>query len=366
MGVLKFWGRQSGFAAFAVSNLIMFVLSAWSTCVAAVGDPCAEGDECAPGEICAPGRIEGDPSFCTRSCNMERPCPDEYICEPRGGVSLCNTPIEYAGIGEACSPSCSEGLLCLDDGSDQYCSAACTLPGSCPSGFSCRPGALNACARITSAPSVGEPCTDETGCSGDYECLELPNRELRYCSYPCEEIRCPSFMECDGEGEAARCIHLPYTRTLGDECVSEAFDESTVGCDEPLTCERDGDRRRCTRDCSVDNPCPEGFGCVDRPDTRNLSIGRCMPGVEDDPGLAPFENPGGGLASGGMDSETNGVDEERLDDLPLGDPQGGMTNEAEGGCTGASFRSRGLLPLLLVILSILTLRPRRGDQYGIR
>lgn len=260
---------------------------------AEVGDLCPQGNECPPGEICAPGRLAEDPAFCTRSCTSERPCPEEYLCEPRGGISLCNTPIEYAELGESCEPSCGEGLLCLDDGSEQYCSAACTLPGSCPRGFSCRPGALNACAKITTAPSIGEPCDDETGCSGDYECLNLPNRELRYCTYGCAEIRCPSFMACEGEGEEARCVHFPYTRSLGDECVSEAFDSSTIGCEGGYTCERDGDRRRCTQDCSVENPCPDGFGCVDRPETPNLNIGRCIPGVDDNPGLAPFENGGG-------------------------------------------------------------------------
>ena len=338
---------------------LMSILCFLGTCIAEVGTPCPVGDECEPGEICAPGRIANDPSFCTRSCNSDRPCPEDYICEPRGGISLCNTPISYAQLGEACNPSCAEGLLCVDDGVEEYCSSTCTLPGSCPLGFSCRPGALNACAKITTAPSIGEPCNEESGCSGDYECLMLPHRELTYCTYPCAEINCPSFMSCEGDGEEARCVHLPYSRSLGEECVSEAFDPSTIGCDEPFTCERDNDRRRCTQDCSVDMPCPEGFGCVNRPETPNLSIGRCMPDVEDDPDLAPFESQGGVLEGGTDEEITPPLPEE--ENAPVG-VYPSQSGDEDTGCSSKSLNQKQLPFPILVLFIILSFIHKRSRE----
>ena len=207
--------------------------------------------------------------------------------KPLSGLALCNTPIEYSQLGEACAPSCANGLLCIDDGNEEYCSQSCTLPGSCPEGYTCRPGSLNACAKLNSAPSIGEPCNENDGCSSDYECLALPNRTLPYCTYPCAEISCPPFMVCDGEGEEARCIHEPYARALGDSCVNEAQDESTIGCVNGLNCEQNRDESICTRDCSRTEPCPDGFGCVDRPDSEDPTIGRCLPDVESSQGLEP-------------------------------------------------------------------------------
>ncbi len=333
-----------------------------STGFAEVGDPCPQGDECAAGEICAPGRVTDDPAFCTRRCSSDRPCPGEYICEPRGGVSLCNTPITYAQIGEPCSPSCAEGLLCLNDGSEEYCSVACTFPGSCPQGYRCRPGALNACGKVTTSPSIGEPCEEGEMCSGDYECLSLPNRELNYCTYHCEELRCPPFMECDGEGEEARCIHSPYARQLGEECVTEARDLSTVGCVEPLTCERDRDRKRCTKDCSVDVPCPNGFGCVDRPDSPpNLSIGRCMPGVESASGLAPFESTGEETAG---DTSTGGAapyDDTAGNYMPPPSSNAPPPTEESSGCVNHSLPLTPL-GLVLIMLSLAHLSQTRRQR----
>jgi hypothetical protein len=167
-------------------------------------------------------------------------------------------------------------------------------------------------------------------------------------------------MTCEGEGEESRCVHIPYSRALGEECVNEAFDGATIGCNDPLTCEQDGDRRRCTQDCSVDNPCPEGFGCVDRPNTRNLSIGRCLPGVEDDLGLAPFENAGGDLANGdempgagfSLPAGTEGGD---------GATQGELTNAESGTSCASSPHDRQSLPLVIWgSLLLFLLRTRRA------
>lgn len=345
--------NQIGLILFLFSILSHSVLG-WSE----VGTPCPNGDECQPGEICAPGRLAGDPSFCTRRCGPDRPCPDAYICDAQGGLALCNTPIDYSQLGEACEPSCDEGLLCLNDGNEEYCSLGCTLPGSCPEGFRCRPGSFNACAKINSVHSIGEPCTEEEGCSADYECLDLPNRTLKYCTYACADIRCPEFMNCEGEGEEARCVHLPYQRILGDECVIEAQDSATIGCNEVLSCERNRDHQICTQDCNRQLPCPSGFGCVDRPDTTDPTIGRCMPDVDSSPGLEaemasimagndgidPYEDPLPVAGSNSMD--------------PM-DSMGstGMSTE-EGGCE-VQHRSQ---PLWLLIFILFTLSFIRSDK----
>ena len=307
-------------------GLILVYISTPSLAWSDVGTACSSGDECEPGEVCAPGRLPEDPSFCTRRCGPDRPCPDAFVCESSGGLALCNTPIEYSELGEECAPSCAEGLLCLDDGNERYCSLSCTLPGSCPEGYRCRPGSLNACAKIGTLPSIGEPCTEAEGCSADYQCLALPNRTLSYCTYGCEEISCPPFMVCDGEGEEARCIHTPYVRALGDSCVNEAHDASTVGCADMLSCERDRDQSVCTRDCTRNNPCPDDFGCVDRPNSEDLSIGRCMPGVESSPGLEPLMSTQMPQAGTMMNENTAG--ELYNEPLPMTDPSTADTTAA--------------------------------------
>lgn len=261
---------------------------------AEVGDPCNGSEECSPGEVCVPGRLMGDPPFCTRVCNETSPCPDPFICIAQDGVNLCNTRVPLGGLGDPCDPACGEGLLCLDDGVRQYCSVSCTLPGSCPEGYRCQPGALNACAITESLPSTGAPCHPDLGCLGEGECLSLPNRDRPYCTYSCAELTCPNFMQCTENGEDAWCTHFPYERSLGDECVLTAADSATIGCTDDLTCEADQDRFRCTQDCTRELACPDGFGCVARSDQMGQdqqSTGRCLPEIESDPHLSPSMSP---------------------------------------------------------------------------
>ena len=326
---------------------------AWSD----VGTPCTGVDECEPGEVCAPGRLPEDASFCTRRCGPDRPCPEAYVCEASGGLALCNTPVEYAELGEDCVPSCAEGLLCIDDGSEEYCSIGCTLPGSCPEGFSCRPGSLNACAKMNMQPSIGEPCNETDGCSADYECLALPNRTLPYCSYACAEITCPPFMVCDGEGEEARCIHEAHTRVLGDSCVNEAQDESTIGCVDTLTCERNRDQSICTRDCSREQPCPDGFGCVDRPEPEDPSIGRCLPDVDSSPGLEPPMNsqmPQAGMMMSEIEAGTP-TNTPPNNNPPAGEPMDTSGGDTDG-CNQQTDTKRLGIFSFLVIAGFLFLR----------
>ena len=335
--------------------ILFYIPLAWSE----VGTPCPNGDECQPGEICAPGRLAGDPAFCTRRCGPDRPCPDDYICESQGGLALCNTPIEYAQIGEICEPSCDEGLLCLDDGNEEYCSTSCTLPGSCPEGFKCRSGTLNACTKRLSAPSIGEPCTEEEGCSAEYECSMLPNRTISYCTYPCAEIACPDFMVCEGDGEEARCVHLPYQRGLGDTCVVAAQDASTLGCIEPFSCERDRDRHLCTQDCSRQSPCPDGFGCVDRPDSEDNTIGRCIPGEESSPGLEP-ESPPSMPSTPEMEPEP--IPPVNDSNNTMNNTSSMMNNES-GGC---AVHTRSHIHWLILILFALTVICKRSRHIFLR
>lgn len=322
---------------------------------AEVGDPCEVAEDCTPGEVCAPGRRVDDPSFCTRVCRADQPCPDGYVCESQGGLSLCNTEVILSGLGDPCDAGCVSGLLCLDDGAERYCSVACTLPGSCPEGYRCRPGALTACAKITSSPSIGEPCDELEGCLDPLECLTLPHRSLSYCTYACAERACPEFMRCEGEGEAARCVHLPYDRTLGDGCVADARDESLVGCGEILSCEPDGAQRICTQDCGPTTPCPQGFGCVYRPDSeaRFESSGRCMPNIDSDSDLAPSTEP----VTSPSAPDTVESDEEEVGDDGVLDPETNqeMVSGAPGpSCAQDALRSfdprRVAWPLLALIL----------------
>lgn len=335
------------------------LISANPHAVAEVGDPCETAPDCAPGEVCAPGRLPEEPSFCTRACRADRPCPEGYVCEDRGGLALCNTEVTLSPLGAPCGVGCLPGLICLDDGVESYCSTPCTLPGSCPEGYRCQPGALNACARITSKPSIGEPCDEVNGCLDALECLALPHRSLPYCTYTCAERACPSFMVCEGEGEEARCVHTPYERGLGDECVESALDMSLVGCDGALLCEPDGIRRVCTQDCTQREPCPEGFGCVYRPEAEDASadplsaVGRCLPDVETDPELTPYE-PDPPMSAGVEAPMTQGgVTQPPPPEMTsaVGDPEPSCHVISRGHAHGSGDRIFWLISLILVFMS---------------
>ena len=326
-----------------------------------VGDPCSGSGstECATGEVCVPGRLSGDAWFCTRSCNETNPCPEEFVCEDNGGAALCNTEVELSGLGEPCEPACSEGLLCVDDGVKQYCSIGCTLPGSCPEGFRCQPGALNACALTSMLPSVGEPCQLEEGCSGENECLQLPHRTLPYCTYNCSNITCPPFMVCEGEEDNARCTHLPYARSLGEECVTDAYDPVTIGCVDELSCEKDRDRYRCTLDCDRDTPCPDGFGCVERPDQEQADFGRCLPDTENEPRFQPREE---SIPNPQQNPDRGDEGGESVPGDTIGNSQ--TTRETsssdEEGCQGHPDHSPPLWKILIILFALTLRRYHQG------
>jgi hypothetical protein len=323
---------------------------------AEVGDPCEIADDCMPGEVCAPGRLAGDASFCTRVCRADRPCPDGYSCESQGGLALCNTEVILSGLGDPCDVGCMAGLQCLDDGSESYCSTSCTLPGSCPEGYRCRPGSLTACAKIKTLPSIGEPCDEQTGCADPLECLVLPHRSISYCTYSCAELACPEFMVCEGEGEEARCVHKVYERSLGDGCVVDAYDELLDGCGDMLSCETEGRALICTQDCSPTMPCPRDFGCVYRPEgyEEDELRGRCLPDVDSDPELAPSTEPIAPPPMGGTEVVAEPMNNDSAMTIPAADTGPSCTQSPTYRRQPRDFRS-SLISLMILIGLILTL-----------
>lgn len=317
-----------------------------------VGTPCAELADCEPGEVCAPGRVEGDPSFCTRACFDGDPCPEGYECTSYGGAALCNTELVLGDLGEPCEPGCKEGLLCLDDGVERYCSVSCTLPGSCPEGYRCVSGELSGCARVTSAASAGSPCSEELMCAEGLECASLPHRALSYCTYGCEERACPDGMTCEGEGEGARCVHPPYERGIGETCVSEAVDSALIGCAAGLSCEpSDVGASTCVQSCDRDTPCPEGFGCQRDPSDDPLSeSGQCAPGAPSDSGLEPRVEPrvepeeSGGSMTGDQGGASSPDSDQAGDSGAVS-----SANETSVGCDQRSLNTSPSTPAILII-----------------
>ena len=295
-----------------------------------VGTPCAMLEDCEPGEICVPGRVDTAQRFCTRRCSDASPCPEMFICRDQDGIPLCNQEVELSGLGEECDVGCEEGLFCADDDNERYCTQTCTIPGSCPVGFRCQPGAPSACAKAGPLPSIGEPCL-EGACVESLTCIDGPERDLPYCSYECAELNCPEFLDCSAD---QLCRHQTLKPQLGDPCVLEAQDPSVIGCDAGLTCYQRGLETWCSQACSRDVPCPSGFGCVewDEPEMDTSSPeGICEPGVMSDLALAPS-------ASGPpmVEGETPPV-------APRQIPMGGMTASSPPP-GGAGCQQRGDAP----------------------
>ncbi len=98
-----------------------------------VGGVCQDNPDCGDA-ICA---ALGDRLWCTAECASAADCPNGFICQDAGGVSVCAP--EAALDGEACmaNSDCASGL-CATIGADSFCTSYCDRSTACAPGFECR------------------------------------------------------------------------------------------------------------------------------------------------------------------------------------------------------------------------------------
>ena len=281
------------FYVLTVCSINLYFTATWAD----VGTPCESLDDCEPGEICIPDRLQ-TAQFCSKRCQPQvaDSCPMDFICEDANGIYLCNTTMVVGGaLGEPCDNGCQAGLLCVNDGQNDYCSQTCTGLGSCPAGYRCNLGQNNFCTRAGEEAGLGESC-NERMCAEPLSCINGEERQLPYCSYECRDRACPDFMRCASD---AWCRHENTERVLGDACVTEAEDQATVGCSTDLFCYQDTLRAWCTQACDRENPCPDTAGCIVPPimmSSLDPQQGICDLNVDtdavflDDPNTGNFED----------------------------------------------------------------------------
>lgn len=196
----------------------------------------------------------------------EVPPPDDDRPPPPGNVPF----------GGDCSMArCAEGLFCVSDGRESYCSRVCN-PGdeSCGNGFYCArlSGGGGACAKgedpAANLAGFGEDCGDRQ-CQAGLICVN--DDGSFYCTGPCANGMCPNNWFCaqlqNGDevcarGEGGNGGQLPGP---GEPCDARGLCARGYFClNDPLNVDEDtGDTiPYCTNDCD-DGPCAEGFRCVD-------------------------------------------------------------------------------------------------------
>lgn len=269
------------------------------------------GEDCSA-EACASGLFcvnDGQALYCSEGCTPGGGgCPNGYYCaQLSGGSGACArgeapTP-PTAGFNEPCGDGvgCDQGLFCVSDGEGFYCSQPCD-GGMCPDGFFCanlRSGGT-VCARGDGPnggeplPGFGEPCTEARGlCDDDLFCLNDPlntdeqGQAVPYCTNGCPGGACPDGYRCvDVPPSSQACQKIPSAgqRQMGDACwVNPEQPWMPPTCGDGLVCVEyviSGgmvvDPGYCTRNCSPDDCCPEGWGCLEV-----ITFGQCAPNRQD-------------------------------------------------------------------------------------
>lgn len=275
------------------------------------GEDCSEG-RCAERLFCI---SDGREFYCSKSCNpaADNICGAGFYCaQLSGGGGACargeDPRQNEAGFGEVCGEDvgCQPGLQCVNDEGALYCSGPCAQ-GECPPDFFCAElqGGGDICARGAPGqggplPRRGEACGERGICERGLFCLndslnvdENTGQVIPYCTEACEGDACAEGFRCVDvapAGTACQLIPSAGERNVGEECwvnPERPFDRPT--CGDGLVCvdyvispeQEVVDKGTCTKNCTVDDCCPESWGCVE----LTPVIGQCRPNQSDD---APF------------------------------------------------------------------------------
>jgi len=223
-----------------------------------LGESCGSDDECV-GNDCSDtpaGRI------CTQDCDPLRPslgCPPGMYCSNVGGCDgkcVSGAP-GSGGNGADCTEDTEcASLFCVDPGDGrQRCLDPCRGDeGVCLAGEACAavPGACGGC--VGAGIVAGRRGLGEP-CATDDDCHSgscLEDGASTYCTRDCTDD------EACADGFHCRdelCVR-GVRGGVGNRCIDNS------DCSEGNLCARSGDRSWCTTFCDSEM-CPEGFECVD-------------------------------------------------------------------------------------------------------
>ncbi len=212
------------------------------TCVAGAPGPSPVDTPCTANSDCETNfcfELDDGSSVCARQCQEGgEPCSTGRVCITEGfpcGSCVVPAPGDPLPFGSACSDD-SEciGMICRA----AACTRSCTADGDCPTGNRCSGGV---CVSGAAVPPFG-PCTDSLECE-DTAPVCAPVDGENVCL-----AECP-LGSCAGDAVCQDGLCFPSGLALGDPCAQN------------LECRSGICAGTCTRVCTADADCPDGFSC---------------------------------------------------------------------------------------------------------
>lgn len=330
-----------------------------------IGSNCSTDDECV-GQRCEVVEPSGS-TVCTEECDPLRPelgCPSGFFCSS-GGLGVCEGLCAPGSIGTALvDEPCSSNADCLigncvDPGDgDQRCLAFCRGDsGDCLAGEVCVASATSCGACVPDDIFAGPYGIGEP-CRRDDQCFSgycFTDAGVSYCSRECTDDTA-----C-GEGFHCRgmsCVRGPR-ESVGGGCITNE------DCASGFCASSDG-RSWCSEFCIADDECPMGFACTAVDATTNVcapSVGlvgdRCSDNVDCASGLCAMGTRAGSVCTeqcGPGNACSPGFDCVRID--------GGavaicLPPSEGGGCAAGGQGGTGFAFVLGAFALIVTRRRRR-------
>lgn len=238
------------------------------------------------------GRLDGGRADCAR----DEDCDDDQVCN---GQERCEAGACVSGAAPTCddgvectADECVEGVGCVRTPDHDRCAALGCLAGFCDPAFGCDLVAPD------DICSDGVACTDDR-CTGDGECLHLPDDERCPADQVCRDDGCgpppscasdadcgsPPICKDGGRCEGGRCRYdnaFEDARCAsGDPCVRATCDEGRCELAPPVDCGAP-DPSLCTRsECATEASGDILCLTVDRDGEPCAGPDACSPGMCD-------------------------------------------------------------------------------------